>query len=129
LFLRIDVRLIQDVSSLNLGPLFAESAFKDVLPPDLVLCVYQGSKDGFTVVGIHLEVLIRQRASNALKQNESKVELCVISGTSNSPRERSNSARHTDRLGQLRMCQEVSVVQRHEGQVSVADFLIRCMCR
>jgi hypothetical protein len=79
LFLRIDVRLIQDVTSLNLGLLFAESAFKDVLPPNLVLWVYQGSKDGFTVVGIHLEVLIRQGASNALKQNESKVELCVIS--------------------------------------------------
>jgi hypothetical protein len=36
LFLGINVRVIHDVSSLNLSPMFAESSFEKMLPSDFV---------------------------------------------------------------------------------------------
>jgi hypothetical protein len=64
LFLGIDVGVVHDVSSLDLSPLFAESSLEKVLPSDFVLGVDKGSKDRFSVVGIHLKVLIGKSASN-----------------------------------------------------------------
>jgi hypothetical protein len=66
LFLVIKVWVIQNVSTLNLGPMEAESAFEKMLPSDFVLGVDEHSKDGFAIIRIHLEVLVREGASNAL---------------------------------------------------------------
>ncbi len=78
LFLVIEFGVVQNVSALNLGPMEAESSFEKVLPAYFVLGVDESSKDGFSVVGIHLEVLVCEGASNALDEDESKIELRVI---------------------------------------------------
>ena len=39
LFLLVDFRVVEDVACLNLGPLFAEASFEEVLPSDFVLRV------------------------------------------------------------------------------------------
>ena len=71
--LMVDFGVIQDVSSLDLGPLLAEAAFEKTLPSDFVLGVDKHSEDGFAIVGIHLEVFVGQSASwNALWWNEMK---------------------------------------------------------
>jgi hypothetical protein len=82
LFLVVQFRVIQDVSSLNLGPLFAEAAFEQMLPADFVLGVDKHAKDGFIVAGIHLEVLVGESTSSSLEWCESKIELVVIVGKS-----------------------------------------------
>ena len=46
-----------------------------------------------------------------------------------SPRVQSSSLRHSDRVGQLRMCQSVSVRWMQAGHLSCVALLIRCMCR
>jgi hypothetical protein len=78
LLCRINARFVHDMSSLNLSPLFAELTFEKMLPSDFVLGIDKGSKDRFSVVGIHLEVLIGESVWNALWQNESKIKLCGI---------------------------------------------------
>jgi hypothetical protein len=66
LFLLVDFRVVEDASSLELGPLFAEASFEEMLPSDFVLGVDQHSEDGFAIVGVHLEVLVGESAPNAL---------------------------------------------------------------
>ena len=46
------------MSSLNLSPLIAEAAFEKMLPSDFVLGIDESSEDGFSIVGIHLKVLV-----------------------------------------------------------------------
>ena len=57
---------MEDVSCLDLGPLFAEASFEKVLSSDFVLGVDWGLEDGFVIVGIHLEALVGESASSAL---------------------------------------------------------------
>jgi hypothetical protein len=51
-----------------------------MLPSDFVLRVDEQVACVFVVVGIHLEVLVRESTSNSLDQHESKVGLHVIVG-------------------------------------------------
>ena len=76
----VDFWVIQRVSSLDLGPLFAGAAFEKVLPSDFALGVEWGSERGFATVGIHVEVLVGKSALNALEQHESKIKLGVARG-------------------------------------------------
>ena len=70
------------MTSLNLGPLTAESSFEKMLPSYFVLGVDKSSEDGFSVVGIHLKLWIGKSSPDALDQNEGEVELSVVSGQS-----------------------------------------------
>jgi hypothetical protein len=74
--------VLQDATSLNLCPLFAEAAFEWMLPADCVLGVDEHAKCGFAIVGIYLEVLVGESTSDSLEQDESKIKLCVIVGQS-----------------------------------------------
>jgi hypothetical protein len=49
-----------------------------MLPANFVPGVEEHPKDGFTIVGIHLEVLVGESTSNSLEWHESDIELCVI---------------------------------------------------
>jgi hypothetical protein len=66
LFLVVEFEVIQNVSALDLGPMEAKSAFEKMLPSDFVLGVDDSAEGGFAIVGIHLEVLVREGASNSL---------------------------------------------------------------
>ena len=73
----------QDASSLDLGSLFAEAVFEKVLPSDFVLGVDEHAEDGFAVVGIHLEALVRERLEClATGRVRSKIELGAMGGKS-----------------------------------------------
>ena len=52
------------------------------LPILLVLGVDEHSEDGFVIVGIHLEALVGESASNTLEWDESEIELGVVGGKS-----------------------------------------------
>jgi hypothetical protein len=68
------------VARLNLGPLLAEAAFEEMLPSDFVLGVDESAKYWFTIVGVHLEVLVGERASDTLDKDEGEIELGMIGG-------------------------------------------------
>ena len=55
------------MSSVNLGPAIAESAFEKMLPSYAVLGIDESSEDGFAIVGIHLKVLVGEGSLNALE--------------------------------------------------------------
>ena len=65
---------------MHLGPVIAEAAFEEMVPSDFVLGVDEHAKDGFTIVGIHLEVLVGESASNSLAKYEGEIELGMIVG-------------------------------------------------
>ena len=69
------------MSSLNLSPLIAEAAFEKMLPSYFVLGIDESSEDGFSIVGIHLKVLVGKGSRDSfLDQNESKVDFSVMDG-------------------------------------------------
>ena len=88
------------MTSLNLGPLVAESAFEKMLLSYFVLGVDKSSEYGFSVVGIHLKLWIGKGSPDSLNQNEGKgkVELSVVSGQSLSKGTRSSLLRHIDQV-------------------------------
>ncbi len=65
LFLMVEFGVIHNVSVLYLSPMNAKLAFEKMLPSDVVLGVGESSKGWFSIVGIHLEVLVREGASNS----------------------------------------------------------------
>ena len=68
------------MTSLNLGPLAAESSFEKMLPSYFVLGVDKSSEYGSSIVRIHLKLWIGKGSPDSLKQNEGDVELNVVSG-------------------------------------------------
>ena len=91
------------MSSLILSPLIAEAAFKKMLPSDAVLGVDERSEYCSQLLGVW----------------------CVVRGFL---RVRRSTVRQRERLGQLRMCQSVSVRWIQAGHLSLAALLVRCMC-
>ena len=70
------------MSSLNLNPLIAEASFEKMLPSYFVLIIDKSSEDGFSIVRIHLKVLVGKGFPDSLDQDESKVRLSEMYGQS-----------------------------------------------
>ena len=91
------------MSSLDLGPWFAEVAFEKMLPSDLALAVDERLEGGFAVVGVHLEALVGEGALSALKKSESQTELGLMADKSVAHSARMSRVRQRERpAGQLR---------------------------
>ena len=68
------------MSSLSLSPLIAEAVLKKMLPSYFVLGIDESYEDGFSIVGIHLKVLVGEGSPDSLDQDESEVKLSVMDG-------------------------------------------------
>jgi hypothetical protein len=66
LFLVIDVSVIQQMSVLDLSPLFAEASFEQMVTSNFVPRVDKGSESGFAVIWVHLKAMVGKSAANTL---------------------------------------------------------------